>query len=186
MKPRHTEKETAMGVRPASQGAKKDIREELIDWLREAHGMELGLEASLRKVINKDNVSHLVKTAATAHLAETRHHAEAIEAALQTLGSDTSTLKTGTGIIAQAMKGLGSMFASDEQLKDLLDAYSVEHFEIACYTALAAAAEKGGFPEIVKLCRSIIPDEENMAARIRENIPMETVSYLFEAEPVRS
>ncbi len=76
------------------------------------------------------------------------------------------------------------MFSIDEQLKDLLDADSMEHFEIGCYTALAAAAEKAGLSQVAQLCRRIIPEEENMAQRIRENLPMEVEAYLFGEEPV--
>ncbi len=69
-------------------------------------------------------------------------------------------------------------------VKDLLDAYSMEHFEIACYTALAAAAEKAGLDQVANVCRSIIPDEEKMADRLLDNIPSEVTSYLSETEPV--
>ena len=64
--------------------------------------------------------------------------------------------------------------------KDLLDAYSMEHFEIACYTALTVAAERAGLTEVVHACRQIIPDEERMAQTLRHALPDEVKSYLFE------
>ncbi|HWH70945.1 MAG TPA: DUF892 family protein [Candidatus Sulfotelmatobacter sp.] len=179
MKARHTVQAARPGTaRARHQAPEREVREHIIDWLREAYAMEKGLEAYLKKVTTKDQVSHLVKTAATAHLEETRRHAEVVKAMLETLGSDTSALKTGVGMMAQATKGLGTMFASDEQIKDLLDAYSMEHFEIASYTALAAAAESAGLEQVAQMCRSIIPQGEQMAQRLLENLPSEVQAYL--------
>lgn len=78
------------------------------------------------------------------HLEETRRYAEDVQGFLQSLGANTSTLKTGMGMVAQLEKGIGTRFAKDKRFKDMLDGYSMEHFEIACYTWLAAAAEHAG------------------------------------------
>lgn len=156
----------------------KDVRESIIDWLRDAYAMERGLEKSLQKQSQNDDCSPSVRSRASQHLAETQRHAEEVHATLQSLGADTSALKTGLGLTAQATKGMASMFAQDEQIKDLLDAYSMEHFEIACYTALAAAAEAAGLAQVVEMCRRIIPDEEHMAQSIMESLPREVFYYL--------
>jgi ferritin-like metal-binding protein YciE len=88
-------------------------------------------------------------------------------------------MKTAMGTVGQGFKGLTTQFARDQHIKDLLDAYMMEHFEIACYTSLEAAAEHAGFTQVAEVCRQIIPDEERMAANLIEAIPQETVGYLF-------
>jgi ferritin-like metal-binding protein YciE len=186
MKERHTTKQTASGARPAAQGGTKEIRDEIIDWLRDAYAMERGLESALEKQAKSDELSAGVRDMAATHLEETRRHAEAVRALLQSMGTDTSSLKTGFGVIAESTKGLASVFARDERIKDLLDAYSMEHFEIACYTALAAAAERAGLAEVARTCRQIIPDEERMARAIMTSLPNEVATYLFEAETART
>jgi ferritin-like metal-binding protein YciE len=92
----------------------------------------------------------------------------------------TSALKTGLGVMAQTAKGFGPMFARDDRIKDMLDAYSMEHFEIACYTALAAAAEHADLTRVAEMCRKFIPDEQRMAEALLGPLPTEVSAYLFE------
>src|ERR1041385_6521755 len=136
---------------PGNQGThaiagteKETLRDEVIDWLRDAYAMEAGLEASLQKLSANHQLDESLRNKAGAHLEETRHHGEQVKALLQTLNADTSMLKTGLGILAQSTKGIATAFAADERIKDLLDAYSMEHFEIACYAALVASAQQAG------------------------------------------
>jgi ferritin-like metal-binding protein YciE len=156
-------------------------RDEVIDWLRDAYAMERGLEISLKKQSEHGELSSAMREQAAIHLGETRRHAEAVRACLEKLGSDTSTLKTGIAQSVEAMKGMGTMFASDERVKDLLAAYASEHFEIVCYLALRAAAEFLGETEIVAVCDLIIPDEERMAQWLTANLPSVVQEYLAEA-----
>jgi ferritin-like metal-binding protein YciE len=180
MKPRHTEIE--VGTRGTTRADTDEIRDEIVDWLRDAYGMERGLEAALKKQADNEDLSTTTRQRAAAHLEETRRHAEDVKGLLQSLGTDTSALKTGMGMMAQASKGMATKFASDERIKDLLDAYSMEHFEIACYTALAAAANRAGLSQVSEVCRRIITDEERMAQMLMQALPEEVTSYLFEAE----
>jgi ferritin-like metal-binding protein YciE len=152
---------------------------EITDWLRDAYAMERGLEQSLQKQSENEDLQPELRKRAAAHLKETRRHALQVQAALKSLGADISVLKTGMGMVAQVTKGLGSAFAEDEHIKDLLDAYSMEHFEIACYTALAAAAERVGIPEVVEMCRRILPDEERMAEALIRSLPSEVSAYVL-------
>lgn len=142
--------------------------------------MERGLEQALEKSSKNEDLLPEVRTRAAAHLEETRRHAEKVKSALMSLDADTSGLKTAMGVVAQAAKGMGSAFTGDERIKDMLDAYSSEHLEIACYTALSAAAERAGLTAVVETCQSILPDEERMADALLKAIPSEISSYLFE------
>jgi len=178
MKPRHQETQGTTGTRGRME--QNEVQDEIVDWLRDAYAMERGLEGALKKQSENNDASPTVRERARMHLEETRQHAEAVRAALQSLGTDTSTLKTGMGMMAQTAKGAATMFARDEEIKDLLDSYSMEHFEIACYTALAAAAERAGLNQIAETCRTIIRDEERMAQTILKALPQEIGMYLSE------
>lgn len=164
------------------ESANAEVRDQVIDWLRDAYAMERGLETALEKQSKNEDLSAQIRERAERHLEETRRHAEEVKSALQSLNTDTSALKTGMGKVIQATKGMGTAFAEDERIKDLLDAYSMEHFEIACYTALSAAAERAGLAQVVAACNRIIPDEERMADDLLEAIPSEITDYLFEQE----
>jgi ferritin-like metal-binding protein YciE len=169
---------TSTGV-AGSSDVTKEMRDEIVDWLRDAYAMERGLETALQKQSQDEDLAPSVRQRASSHLEETKRHADEVRAALQSLDADTSSMKTAMGAIGQGFKGLSSQFARDQHIKDLLDAYMMEHFEIACYTSLEAAADHAGFTEVAEMCRRIIPDEERMAATLIDAIPQETVGYLF-------
>jgi ferritin-like metal-binding protein YciE len=155
-------------------------RDELIDWLRDAYAMERGLEVTLRKQSESEELNALVREQARRHLGETRRHAEAVKACLEELGTDTSALKTGIALFTETAKGMATGFAQDERVKDMLAAYASEHFEIACYKALNAAALVAGEPTIAAVCEEILPDEEAMAEWLDANLPRVVTSYLSE------
>jgi len=155
-----------------------NAKEEVLDWLRDAYAMERGLETTLKKISGSERHCAECRHAAAMHLQETQQHAQTIEALLKSLGTNTSTVKTGLGMMTEIAKGLGTAMSRDEQIKDLLAAYAMEHFEIACYQALIAAAETAGLPEVADACEQIIADEENMAQSISESLPLVVQDYL--------
>jgi ferritin-like metal-binding protein YciE len=169
---------TEAGGRVAAEPTQQ-MRDEIVDWLKDAYAMERGLEAALQKQSQEKELAPHVRERASIHLEETKRHAEEVRSCLQRLGTDTSALKTGLGTIGQSAKGMMTMFARDEHIKDLLDGYMMEHFEIASYTALEAAADRAGFTDVAEMCSRIIPDEKRMAQAIIDAIPQEVESHLF-------
>jgi ferritin-like metal-binding protein YciE len=155
-----------------------NIKHEITDWLRDAYAMERGQECALEKICANSDESFQCRTAAAMHLTETRQHARIVESLLRSLGEDASSFKTGLGVMAENIKGLGTTLSHEEKIKDLLSDYAMEHFEIACYSAIAAAAEAGGLSQITNACRQIILDEEKMAETIRKELPR-TVQECF-------
>lgn len=155
-------------------------KDELIDWLRDAYAMEQGLESSLKKHADADNVDPQLRRQINQHLDETRHHAELVKQALAELGTDPSALKSGLAKTMEALRGMGTFFAKDDEVKDILSAYAMEHFEIACYTSLKAGAQTAGFPQIVAICDQILEDEVKMANWLHDYIPTVTREFLAE------
>ena len=70
---------------------------------------------------------------------------------------------------------LGGMTASDEIVKGAMAGYVFEHFEIASYTALIAAAKTAGDPETARVCEAILVQEEAMADWLAAHLPEELV-----------
>src|SRR5439155_6302990 len=100
------------------------------------------------KISESDRHHPEVRAAAAQHLEETREHAETVGALLNSLDADTSSIKAGLGIMAETVKGIGARLSHDEVVKDLIASYAMEHFEIACYSALVTAAEDAGLLEV--------------------------------------
>src|SRR3954471_5575564 len=116
MQKRHTPKQTGRRTRHSTRrNPAEESREEIIDWLRDAYAMEMGLESSLRKQADNEDLSPSIRERAGKHLEETRRHAEAVKSVLQSLDTDTSALKTTMGMMGQAAKGIGSALARDER-----------------------------------------------------------------------
>ncbi len=155
-------------------------RDELIDWLRDAYAMERGLEVALKKQAENEDLHPDIQERAQRHLEETRRHGDLVKQCLENMGSDVSTIKAGMATVMESVQGLGTKFARDERVKDLLAAYASEHFEIACYRALEVAAQAAGEMEVSAVCASIIPDEEAMAEWLQRNLPTVVTSYLQE------
>jgi ferritin-like metal-binding protein YciE len=60
----------------------------------------------------------------------------------------------------------------DELVKNTLMDYASEHFEIACYTALVAAARSAGRDDIARVCSAILEEERSMARWLDGQIPV--------------
>ena len=112
------------------------------------------------------------------HLELTRRHADMVEQCIARLGGSTSTLKTAMGTVSGFFQGRSTGVAPDELVKTALSDYAAEHFEIASYRALIAAARALGQNEIVQICEDILRDEEDMARWLEKQLPMMVQEYL--------
>lgn len=153
-------------------------KDDLIAWLRDAYAMEKAMELALQKQIDNQKLPMEARELASAHLTETEGHAAAVHACLSQLGADTSLLKTTLAQGMEIAKSVSTMFAGDEHIKDILAAYAAEHFEIACYTALAEAARNLDVRAIVDVCEAILKEEVRMAEQLQKNLPAVVRNYL--------
>ena len=68
--------------------------------------------------------------------------------------------------------------SQDEVIKNTLEDYATEHFEIASYTSLIATAQVVGDMETVRICQEILRDEESMQNWLLQQIPTVTQQFL--------
>jgi len=61
-------------------------------------------------------------------------------------------------------------------------ACSFKHMEIAVYRALAAAAKTAGENDVVRICETILPQEQAMADWLDQHLPELVEQYLVRAE----
>jgi len=161
-----------------------NTQEELIEWLRDAYAMEKAMEIALKKQMDSDDTLQPLRDLFEVHHAETRRHAQEVEACLKSLGSNTSALKTTFAEAIETMKGVGASFTKDTGVKSMLASYAAEHFEIGCYLALIAGARNLGRPDIAQICEGILADEKRMAAWLEANVPNAVTSYLKEESAI--
>jgi ferritin-like metal-binding protein YciE len=108
----------------------KDTTGRVLDWLNDAYAMERGIEITLRKQAENEDA---LRERARIHLDETTEHADRVARCLEMLGTPARRTQNRDGAGVELGKGLTTMFARDERVKDFLAAYGTEYFEVACY-----------------------------------------------------
>jgi ferritin-like metal-binding protein YciE len=156
----------------------KDNRSEIANWLRSAHAMECNLaemlEGQVERLVHFPSIQQQIIT----HAAETRRHADLVEGALRSIGEDISLLKDGAATLSGMLSPIAMGMADDAPVKIVLSNYAAEHFEIACYRSLIAAAELAEYPQVVSVCREILTEEEATARLLEPAITEVTTTYL--------
>lgn len=135
----------------------------LVSWLNDAYAMEEAVVQILEKQQGQAKGMPDLEQAITTHLAQTKHHAELVKNALNELGSSTSSVKSGLATVMGWMQGMSTGPAGDTLVKDSIADYAVEHFEMASYRSIRAAAEQLGLTNVVGMADEILPQEEWMA-----------------------
>ena len=155
--------------------------ENLIDWLRDAHGMEQQAESMLEAQASRLEHYPVLRERIVQHIDETRWQREQIEACLARLGSSPSVIKDMGGKMMAFGQAVGGMFASDEVVKGAMAGYIFGNMEIASYTALIAAAGVAGDEQTKSVCEAILKQEVAMASWLLEHLPSTTSAFLVRA-----
>jgi len=153
-------------------------RVNLTAWLRDAHAMENQAIEILEKQAGRLEHYPELRAQVRFHLEESHRQAERVERCLHQLGTDTSGLKTALGKMVGTAQQLSGLFASDEVLKSGIADYAFEHYEIASYKVLIAAAAEAGEPEVGRVLEENLREEEAMAAWLAQHLPEVTRQYL--------
>lgn len=150
----------------------------LMQWLRDAHAMEKQAETMLSKQAGRIENYPQLKARIERHIEETESQAKRVEQCIERRGGDTSTLKDLAGKTTATAQALGGVFAGDEIVKGAMAGYTFEHFEIASYEALKAAAAEVGDTETEAVCDGILNEERQMAEWLEQHLPEVTRQYL--------
>lgn len=160
----------------------RSAEDRLLQWLRDAHAMEMQAETMLEAQARRIEHYPELKARIQRHIQETRHQAELIRGCIERRGGSTSTTKDLAGKFTAMMQGLGGVAAGDEIVKGAMAGYTFEHFEISAYRALIATANVAGDAETERVCRQILREEEEMAAWMAEHLPTVTAQFLRREE----
>lgn len=151
--------------------AYKDV---FLGWLNDAYAMERDIEEVLKSHADDAKDYPQIQTKIQQHLEVTRSQAERVKRIIEKQGGDISSIKTGMARVMGMMKGASSEMAQDKLIKNALAEYATEHFEIASYKSLAAAAQILGDQQAVETFQQIIREEEEMARWLEQQLPTVT------------
>jgi ferritin-like metal-binding protein YciE len=145
--------------------------DQLVAWLDDAYAMESGLVSIL-----ESHASHFSGFDDSArriqdHIAETLRHAQRLEQCLHQLGATPSSVKSTLSSLIGGIEGSSTAIFRDQLVKDVLADYASEQFEIACYTALVSLATDLKYPEIARLCRENLQEDQAMADWLLRKLP---------------
>jgi ferritin-like metal-binding protein YciE len=153
-------------------------KELYISWLNDAYSLEQSLIQTLENHASQAKDHPHVQTRIQQHIEETRRHADLVKSCIERLGSSTSSVKSGMSSVMGSVTGMSTGVSSDALVKNALSDYSSEHFEIASYTSLIAAAQELGDQETARICQDILRDEVEMANWLEQQIPIVTQEML--------
>ncbi len=157
-------------------------REQFIQWLGDAHAMEVGIVSTLEKHIADAKGQPKVRAALAQHLKETKRHAEEMKKALASLGGSHPVLKEGVSKLANLVAGVVTSMVADTPVKNAIADFATEHFEIACYKSLIVTANVLGEKKIAATCRGILKEEQAMAKALDGHLQSINETYLATLE----
>lgn len=155
-----------------------DPKENLLDWLRDAHAMEQQAEQMLKGQASRLEHYPKLKQRIEQHITETQQQRELLEGCISRLGGSPSVLKDLAGKAMAFGQAMGGMVFPDEVVKGAMAGYVFENVEIATYTVLIAAAETIGDHQTKAVCEQILPQEQAMAQWLLEHLPDVTQAFL--------
>lgn len=159
-----------------------NARAQLLDWLRNAHAMEVQSEEMLKTHVRRLHHYPRLRDRMVNHLAETCEQQARLEQCLHQLGGEPSGLREFSARFLALGQGLLQVASSDEVVKSLVLTYSFESMEAIVYRILVATAEAAGEPDTVTVCEQILQQEERMAEWLREHQPDVVRQYLVRLE----
>ncbi|HLW33492.1 MAG TPA: ferritin-like domain-containing protein [Aequorivita sp.] len=163
-------KSSEKGKLKAKSSAAEDLRELMMDGLKDIYWAEKALTKALPKMAKNATTPELVK-AIEDHLTVTEEQVKKVEKVFEILGEKAKAEK------CEAMEGLikeGEDIMKSSEPGPVRDAgiiaasQKVEHYEIASYGTLAAWAETLGEKEAQSLLQEILEQEKDADATLTE------------------
>ncbi|MER8844663.1 MULTISPECIES: ferritin-like domain-containing protein [Mesorhizobium] len=145
--------------------------------LRNAHAMENQALSIMKPQVERIENYPVVVDRLRRHIQETEGQITRIEAVLEGLDEEHSTLKDTALSMVGSMAAMGHSMAGDEIIKNSLANFAFENYEIAAYNSLLVLADAGGFQHAETALRQNLSEEEAMADWLKENLSDVTLRY---------
>ncbi|HEX7813762.1 ferritin-like domain-containing protein [Dyella sp.] len=157
-------------------------RDVLLDWLRNAHAMEVHSEEMLKSQMRRIEHYPQLRERIERHLTETREQQAMLAQCLKQLGAEPSAIKELGARFAALGQGLFQVTAADEIIKSAISASAFERMEITVYRTLIAAAKTSGEDDVARICQTILPQEQAMADWLDQHLPELVEQYMARVE----
>jgi ferritin-like metal-binding protein YciE len=142
--------------------ARKDV---LVRHIDEAVALEETVKRQLDSLVATTDDADLASLFRE-HRAETEAQLERLRRRLDAHGASPSPVRTAMTTLGAAAKVPVDAVRSLKTARNARDAYTTEHFEIACYRLLEGIATRLGDEETAEVARANRAEEEDMARRL--------------------
>jgi ferritin-like metal-binding protein YciE len=154
----------------------------LKQWLRDAYAMEEQSIQVLRRQAERNQNYPELGARIEQHIRETEKQAEQVKECLKLINEDTSSIKTGVGMVIGNIQAIAGTIAGDEIVKNVMFSYAHEHYEIGAYKVIAAAARHCGQQKIAEICETILKEEQDMQQWLSDHIDQVMQQYLTRSD----
>jgi ferritin-like metal-binding protein YciE len=166
---------------------------QLTKWLELAYGVEREVIDTLTKQLPDLSGHHEMVAKIQEHLAQTHRHAAMVDECITRLGGEASALDKGglarflhgmmgrgvdlggvsggLGMFVQGILSQRSTSPKGQVVKYAIADFAAEHYEIATYTMLIAAARGCRDEETVRVCQEILREEQELAGWLAQRLP---------------
>jgi ferritin-like metal-binding protein YciE len=148
-----------------------------ITGLKNAHAMENQALSIMKPQASRIENYPDVEVQLNKHIAETEGQIARLDAILESLDEDKSSLKDMALSLAGTFAAVGHTVVPDEILKNSMANFAFENFEIAAYKSLIALAEASGNDDAIDALEASLDEEIEMAEWLDANIEGVTLQF---------
>jgi ferritin-like metal-binding protein YciE len=153
-------------------------RENIRDWLRDAHAMEEQAEKLFSGQADRLRDYPGLSAKLETEVNYIKEHQRLLTSRIDQLGTSTSVIKDVAGKVVAAAQNFSGIMVSDEPVKGILALHTFTQMAIGSYKILVSAAEASADLDTKSICQTILDHTENRAAWIETELDSVTRTFL--------
>lgn len=153
-------------------------RENICDWLRDAHAMEEQAEKLFAGQADRLKSYPGLSSKLEAELKFIKEHQNLLSTRIEQLGSSRSVIKDVASKVVAGAQNMSGLMVSDEPVKGILALHTFTQMAIGSYKILVSAAESAGDEDTKRICQTILDHCETRAGWIEIELDSVTRTFL--------
>jgi ferritin-like metal-binding protein YciE len=153
-------------------------KENVCDWLRDAHAMEEQAEILFAGQADRFKKNEQLSAKLTEEVTYIKANQLLLSERLKQLGSSVSFMKDTVGKIVAFEQNMTGIMMSDEPVKGILALHTFTQMAIGSYKILVAATDAAGEADVKKTCEIILASVQKRAAWIEKELDAVTRTFL--------
>lgn len=153
-------------------------KEDICDWLRDAHAMEKQAEQLFSGQADRLENYPGLRTRLESELIYIKKHQHLLSVRIDQLGASASIIKDTTGVLVASAQNISGLMVTDEPVKGILALHTFTQMAVGSYKILVAAAEEVNDEDTKNICETILKHTEVRAAWMESELDAVTKKFL--------